>query len=260
MRTRPVNRSAAGLLGTIALVAVLAGWPSAAHAEFARNPMTANFGAVAPGTTKDVDVTATFVGTGNTDPNLVPEQYWFSGPSTAPNPQFALVGHTCGTPAAKKSFVNGMASCTLTFRFASTGAAASSTYFGTFYVEGHNKVTMATWSSTEQTSVGLIGNTLCGGREPTIVSLTEEDLVTGTPGGDVIVALGAFSVVEGGGGDDVICGGPGDDTLKGGPGKDLLFGAAGHDKLIGGPGKHDVCKGGLGTDKARKCEKVRQVP
>jgi Ca2+-binding RTX toxin-like protein len=77
----------------------------------------------------------------------------------------------------------------------------------------------------------------------------------GTPGRDVIVALGGDDFdVYGGAGNDVICGGPGKDKLNGGAGKDTLLGQAGSDLLDGDggnradqPGK-DRCEGGKGHD------------
>ncbi len=58
----------------------------------------------------------------------------------------------------------------------------------------------------------------------------------GTPGPDVIVALGGNDLVLGGRGADLICGGPGNDTLLGGAGPDLLSGGPGTDALEGGSG------------------------
>ncbi len=103
----------------------------------------------------------------------------------------------------------------------------------------------------------------CDGKPATIVGTEGPDGVQpdsppqliGTPGPDVIVALGGDDIgVYGGAGNDVICGGPGKDLLEGGAGKDTLLGQAGSDLLNGDggsradePGK-DRCEGGKGHD------------
>ena len=101
----------------------------------------------------------------------------------------------------------------------------------------------------------------CLGLSATITGTSGADSLVGTPGNDVIATLDGNDVVDGGGGDDLVCGGNGDDALAGGPGNDRLLGDAGNDTLRGGPGTKDLCKGGAGNrDRAKKCEKVRQVP
>ena len=73
-----------------------------------------------------------------------------------------------------------------------------------------------------------------------------DDLISGTPQADRIMALEGHDDVQGRGGDDVIDGGPGNDelfagngndTVVGGPGVDYLDGRAGDDTLTGGPGR-----------------------
>ena len=63
----------------------------------------------------------------------------------------------------------------------------------------------------------------------------EADLV-GTPGDDVICALGGDDRIRGKGGNDVIHGGEGIDNLLGGGGDDVLRGGDRHDELFGGQG------------------------
>ena len=59
----------------------------------------------------------------------------------------------------------------------------------------------------------------CGSEPATIVS--DESLILGTPGDDVIVATGATpTTIRGGGGDDIICGTPASDRIFGGLGDD----------------------------------------
>jgi Ca2+-binding RTX toxin-like protein len=73
-----------------------------------------------------------------------------------------------------------------------------------------------------------------------------DDLISGTPQADRIMALDGHDDVQARGGDDVLDGGPGDDELfvgdgndiaDGGPGDDYLDGRAGDDTLTGGPGR-----------------------
>jgi Ca2+-binding RTX toxin-like protein len=79
-----------------------------------------------------------------------------------------------------------------------------------------------------------------------ITGTAGDDLISGTPEPDRIMALEGHDDVQGRGGDDVIDGGPGDDELfgglgndiaDGGPGDDYLDGRQGDDTLTGGPGR-----------------------
>jgi Ca2+-binding RTX toxin-like protein len=79
-----------------------------------------------------------------------------------------------------------------------------------------------------------------------ITGTTGDDLISGTPEADRIVALEGHDDVQARGGDDLVEGGPGDDELfagagnnavDGGPGDDYLDGRDGDDKLTGGPGQ-----------------------
>lgn len=67
---------------------------------------------------------------------------------------------------------------------------------------------------------------------------TSSQILSGTPGIDVIC---------GGTANDLLSGGDGADTLNGGGGNDLLLGGLGDDTLNGGPGD-DILVGGPGTD------------
>jgi Ca2+-binding RTX toxin-like protein len=101
----------------------------------------------------------------------------------------------------------------------------------------------------------------CKGLAATIVGTEGPDdnsgqgvRLAGTPGRDVIVALGGDDFgIDGKAGNDVICGGAGGDEIRGGAGKDTLLGQAGRDLLNGDgnevddPGK-DRCEGGKGFD------------
>jgi hypothetical protein len=81
----------------------------------------------------------------------------------------------------------------------------------------------------------------------------------GTPGPDVIVALGGSDgVIAGGDGNDLICGGKGADYLVGGQGNDTLLGQAGRDSLNGAGGE-DNCEGSKGADHADLCEVEKSI-
>jgi Ca2+-binding RTX toxin-like protein len=75
----------------------------------------------------------------------------------------------------------------------------------------------------------------------------QDDPVTGTPGDDRMVGLGADDDLVGRAGNDLLIGGLGDDVLSGGKGNDTLRGGAGDDVLIGGLG-NDLFEGGAGAD------------
>jgi Ca2+-binding RTX toxin-like protein len=90
----------------------------------------------------------------------------------------------------------------------------------------------------------------CNGMTPTIVGTALNNVINGTGGPDVIVALGGADTVNGLGGDDVICGGDGPDTIYGGDGKDWIDGGASPDDLNGGNGD-DFLDGGLHNDSLR---------
>jgi Ca2+-binding RTX toxin-like protein len=99
----------------------------------------------------------------------------------------------------------------------------------------------------------------CRGLTATIVGTAGNDVLTGTPGRDVILGLEGNDALTGLGGNDVICGATGNDTLKGGKGKDTLLGQKGNDKLKGGAGNDklsgkkgkDTLMGGGGNDKLK---------
>lgn len=99
---------------------------------------------------------------------------------------------------------------------------------------------------------------MCRGTVATIAGTGAKDKLTGTNGPDVIAAGGGKDTVNGKGGKDLICGGEGNDKLKGGGGKDKLYGEEGKDALIGQAGS-DMCVGGPLKDRAKDCEKERQI-
>lgn len=75
-----------------------------------------------------------------------------------------------------------------------------------------------------------------------------DESIHGTPGDDVICALGGASdEVYGGDGDDVIYGAEGFDNLYGEAGNDVIYGGIEHDDIVGGIGK-DRLFGDRGTD------------
>jgi Ca2+-binding RTX toxin-like protein len=90
----------------------------------------------------------------------------------------------------------------------------------------------------------------CNGLAATIVGTGQNNVINGTDGRDVIVALAGADTVNGKGGDDVICGGDGPDLIYGGDGKDWIDGGASPDDLNGGNGD-DFLDGGLHNDSLR---------
>jgi len=99
-----------------------------------------------------------------------------------------------------------------------------------------------------------------------VIGTNFDDMIWGTEGANVIIALGGDDHVWARGGDDVVYGGDGDDKLwgddgndriDGGAGKDFLFGGCGNDELLGGEGNdtlfgengNDILKGGGGEDR-----------
>ncbi|HEX8115777.1 MAG TPA: hypothetical protein VF521_00770 [Pyrinomonadaceae bacterium] len=112
----------------------------------------------------------------------------------------------------------------------------------------------------------------------TVTGTAGADVLRGTPGADVICALGGGDVIYGrrgddvvragagqdviyagggndrvgaGDGRDVVYGGTGNDRIAGGRGGDVLYGNAGRDALFGGRG-FDVLIGGPGSDLCRQ--------
>ena len=89
---------------------------------------------------------------------------------------------------------------------------------------------------------------LCGGKKATIAS--NDRLIHGTRGPDVIAGGRGQNKILGGGGNDIICGGFGRDRIVGGRGKDTLDGKKGDDIVSGGRGSDEV-DGGAGRDRVR---------
>jgi Ca2+-binding RTX toxin-like protein len=97
----------------------------------------------------------------------------------------------------------------------------------------------------------------CGGDQATIVGTPGDDVIEGTDGRDVILALGGDDLVKGNDGKDKICGSGGKDKLKGGRKADTLKGQGANDKLNGARGRdklegdddNDKLKGGRGKDR-----------
>jgi VCBS repeat-containing protein len=83
-----------------------------------------------------------------------------------------------------------------------------------------------------------------------------DDVLHGTPAGDVldagagndiVLGLAGNDMIFGGDGNDLILGGDGDDVLDGGAGDDVIYGGWGADTLSGGTGR-DELYGGWGGD------------
>ena len=88
----------------------------------------------------------------------------------------------------------------------------------------------------------------CGARRATIVS--NDRVIHGTRGPDVIIAGRGPNVIHGARGNDTICGGAGRDRIDGGRGKDTIDGKRGNDFVSGGRGSDDL-RGGRGRDRVR---------
>jgi Ca2+-binding RTX toxin-like protein len=89
---------------------------------------------------------------------------------------------------------------------------------------------------------------LCGGRRATIAS--NDRMIPGTKGPDVIIGGRGPNEILGGRGNDVICGGYGRDRIFGGRGKDTIDGKKNADLVDGGRGSDEV-DGGAGPDEVR---------
>lgn len=81
-----------------------------------------------------------------------------------------------------------------------------------------------------------------------IIGTNGDDVIEGTSGNDIIIAMGGDDIINGKGGNDVICAGPGNDTVDGGDGFDLIIGGSGDDAISAGDG-HDLVAAGDGNDK-----------
>lgn len=100
------------------------------------------------------------------------------------------------------------------------------------------------------------------------VGTSGDDVITGTPGRDVIVAGFGDDIVYGRSGKDVICGGSGDDKLVGGRNSpdwskakhgDRLSGGAGDDLIVDLRGFRDKLTGGTGNDRLRSRRGTEKV-
>jgi uncharacterized delta-60 repeat protein len=98
-------------------------------------------------------------------------------------------------------------------------------------------------------------NLTCQGRPPTVFGTPSDDIIlVGTPGADVIHGLEGNDTIIAQSGDDIVCGGPGDDLVFGGPGGDAIEGGDGIDQLVGDDqfapaGGPDTLRGGEGDDR-----------
>ena len=93
-------------------------------------------------------------------------------------------------------------------------------------------------------AVGKSQSPTCFDQQATRVGTRRDDVIRGTRGRDVIVALGGDDKVQGFEGNDLICAGAGADTVDSHYGDDLVDGGAGPDTLDGGPDVDHVAGGG----------------
>jgi hypothetical protein len=88
----------------------------------------------------------------------------------------------------------------------------------------------------------------CFGKKPTIEGDRGDERLRGTPGPDVVLALGGDDHILGRGGRDLICAGPGNDVVGGGGGRDRISGQGSNDRLYGGSGNDRLFAGsGVGN-------------
>ncbi len=80
-----------------------------------------------------------------------------------------------------------------------------------------------------------------------LIGTRDADLLAGTDGDDVLIALGGVDYVTANGGDDKVKAGAGNDYAFGGDGNDQVDGQAGDDRVYGGLGNDDL-RGGIGQD------------
>jgi len=112
--------------------------------------------------------------------------------------------------------------------------------------DGDVQITVLT-STASEWNFGLATGPTCNGFPATIVGTRRSNVIIGTNGRDVIVALGGADLIFGGNGDDVICAGDGNDIVFGGHGQDIIFGEDGRDTLFGDGGSDEIY-GGDGKD------------
>lgn len=117
------------------------------------------------------------------------------------------------------------------------GSAAATVHVGLYNVEVDF---IADAARSGQARAVVLAYSLCGGRPPTILGTSADDVINGTPGPDVIHGLEGDDVIHGLGGDDVICGGAGHDLLWGDDGHDLIISGGGEDTLTGGEGSDEM--------------------
>jgi hypothetical protein len=184
---------------------------------------------------------------------------------------------TCDSPAPTFSLGQLGAGVSATVTDATSGPAPSS-------VRGQANTATPGARTASVTGSDLAGNTAtkqcpydvvvppCRGLSPTRVGTPGNDVINGTPGRDIIVAVGGNDTIKGSDGDDVICGGDGADTIDGdngadaadgGAGPDSIFGSGGNDTLDGGAqndsirgdGGRDICTSG--EERMSSCEVIR---
>uniref|UniRef100_A0A7C3VUP5 DUF11 domain-containing protein n=1 Tax=Planktothricoides sp. SpSt-374 TaxID=2282167 RepID=A0A7C3VUP5_9CYAN len=85
--------------------------------------------------------------------------------------------------------------------------------------------------------------------QPGIMGLTsQDDLVTGSTGNDIIYDWDGNDIIDGQSGDDKLYAQAGDDGINGGSGNDVIFGGLGNDHATGWGG-NDILYGGEGSDR-----------
>jgi Ca2+-binding RTX toxin-like protein len=101
---------------------------------------------------------------------------------------------------------------------------------------------------TAGSATGAGRSRTCFGKSPTIVGTQQRDSIRGTPGRDVIIALGGNDGIRSRQGKDFVCAGPGNDIIHAAEGVNYMNGGPGDDWLDGRRGPGNVSIGSRGKD------------
>ena len=107
--------------------------------------------------------------------------------------------------------------------------------------------TVAPAGGLEAVAYAQFGDLFASANLTNNIPTDSDDVLYGTPSGDILSAGSGNDIALGLAGDDVILGGDGNDLIHGGDGDDMLEGHAGNDLIYGGWGA-DQLTGGTGND------------
>lgn len=130
------------------------------------------------------------------------------------------------------------------------GAAANYTFMVTFNSSAGNEFQETSVVFDLKIGIAIDVPDECNGinlLSTPIFGTQNGDVLTGTPGNDLIFGFEGGDVINGNNGDDCIVGGQGGDSIRGNNGSDVIFGNEGGDSLQGNNGE-DLLIGGEGGD------------